>query len=174
MTSSVFQTIAILHLLQKTKNKTDHCTRTYAVITCQIWKCRTRPALREYYVWWSKETLSVVYRLGDKDNIGYATSRLLPQYFNFVGRDSAVGIATGYEVDGAGLVSRGGRDFPQPFRTTLGGNPARQWVPGLFPGGKAAGAWWWTNNPSFAEVKERVELYLYYSCGLAWPVVGWN
>jgi hypothetical protein len=33
-------------------------------------------------------------------------------------------------------------------------------VPGVFPGGKAAGAWRYVPTPSNVEVKERVELYL--------------
>jgi hypothetical protein len=58
-----------------------------------------------------------------------------------VGRDSSVGIATHYGLDGPGIESRWGRDFPQPSRRALGPTqPPIQWVPGLFPGGKAAGA----------------------------------
>jgi hypothetical protein len=62
-------------------------------------------------------------------------------YIN-VGRDSAVGIATCYGLDGPRIESRWGRDFSQPSRPALGPTqPPIQWVPGLFPGGKAAGAW---------------------------------
>jgi hypothetical protein len=60
----------------------------------------------------------------------------------FVGRDSSVGIATRYGLDGPGIKSRCGRDFQHNDRPVLGPTqPPVQWVPGLFPGGKAAGAW---------------------------------
>jgi hypothetical protein len=41
-------------------------------------------------------------------------------------------------------------------------------------GGKAVGAWRWPNVPSSAEVKERVELYLYYPSGPSCSVLGWS
>ena len=47
-------------------------------------------------------------------------------------RHSAVGIATRYGLDGPGIESRWGRDFPRPYRPTLGPTqPSVQWVPGL-------------------------------------------
>ena len=59
-----------------------------------------------------------------------------------VGRDSSVGLATRYGLDGQGIESRCGRDFPYPSRPTLGPTqPPTQWVQGFFRGGKAAGAW---------------------------------
>jgi hypothetical protein len=53
-----------------------------------------------------------------------------------------VGIATRYGLDGPGIESRWGRDFPYPSSPALRSTqPPIQWVLGLFPGGKAAGAW---------------------------------
>ena len=73
--------------------------------------------------------------------------KLCPQKFHVelcavVGRDSSVGIATRYGLDGPGIESRWGKRF---FRTL----PDRPWgQPSLlyngfrlFSGGKAAGAW---------------------------------
>jgi hypothetical protein len=48
-----------------------------------------------------------------------------------VGRDRVVGVATRYGVDGPGIESRWGRDFPHPFRPDLEPTqPTIQWVPG--------------------------------------------
>jgi hypothetical protein len=76
-------------------------------------------------------------------------------------RNSTVDIATRYGLDGPGIESRWGPDFPHPPRTVLGPTQSPiQWVPGL-TGGKAAGTWYWKLTPSSADVKERVQLFLW-------------
>jgi hypothetical protein len=83
--------------------------------------------------------------------------------FKTVGRDSSVGITTAYRLDGPGIESRLGGEI---FRTS----PDRPWGPPsilydgyrVFPGGKVRpGRDTDPSPPSSAEVKNRVELYLY-------------
>jgi hypothetical protein len=51
------------------------------------------------------------------------------------GRDSSVGIATRYGLDGPGIELRRKRDFPHPSRPALEPTqPPVQWVPRLFRG----------------------------------------
>ena len=74
-----------------------------------------------------------------------------------VGRDSSGGIVTGYELDGPG-----GRDFRHPSRLALG--PTQPPIHGYrFSVTGIKWPWLGVDHPpsSSAEVKERVELYLY-------------
>jgi hypothetical protein len=88
--------------------------------------------------------------------------------FRRVGRNSSVGIATRYELDGPGIESRWGRGFAYTSRTTLGTNPESCTMgTGSFQEVKRAG--WWVDRPSLssAQVKERVGLYLFPPLGLS-------
>jgi hypothetical protein len=82
-------------------------------------------------------------------------------------RDSSVGIATRYGLGGPGIKSQWGEIFrpgAHPASCTMG--------TGSFPGAKRSGRRVDHPPPSSAEVKERVELYLYSPFWLSWPVLG--
>jgi len=92
------------------------------------------------------------------------------------GRDSSVGIATRYGLEGPGAECRWGRDFPHLSRPTLRPTqPPIQWVLVSFTGVKRPGGGGvaLTTHPSSDEVKERVDIYLYYPSGPSWPLLGW-
>ena len=84
------------------------------------------------------------------------------------GRDSSVGIATRYGLDGPGIGSRFWRDVAHPSRPALG--PTQPPVSLL--GGNWLGRGADHPPPSSAEVEGRVELYLYSPSGPSWPVIG--
>jgi hypothetical protein len=85
-----------------------------------------------------------------------------------MGRDSAIGIAAGYGLDGPGIKSQWGRDFQHPSRPALGSTMGT----GSFLEVKQPGRGADHPPPSMAEVKERIKLYLYSSSGPSWPVLG--
>jgi hypothetical protein len=80
-----------------------------------------------------------------------------------VTRDSSVGIATRYGLDSPGIDSWWGARFSAPVQTGPGAHPASYTMgTGSFPGVKSGrGMTMAPSSPSGAEVKERVELYLY-------------
>jgi len=76
-----------------------------------------------------------------------------------VGRDSADGIATGYELDGPGIQSRWGARFSAPIQTGPGAHPASCAMgTRSFPGIKRPGRGVDRPPPSSTVVKERVKL----------------
>jgi hypothetical protein len=89
------------------------------------------------------------------------------------GRDSAVDSATRYGLDGPGIESWWGRDLPHLSGPFLGRNqPPIQCGTESFPRAKRSGCGIDHPLTSSAEVKERVELYLYPPSGPSWPVLG--
>ena len=90
-------------------------------------------------------------------------------------RDSSVGIATRYGLDGQGIESRWEARFPAPVQTGPGAHPASYTTgTGSFPGVKRPGRG--VDHPplSSGEVEGRVELYICSPSGSSWPVLGWN
>ena len=64
-----------------------------------------------------------------------------------VGRDSAVGIATRYGLDGPVIESQWGAKFSAPVQTGHGAHRASYTMGTCFPGDTAAGAWRWPPTP---------------------------
>ena len=66
------------------------------------------------------------------ETFGFLRSKKLKLLSEMCGPGSVVGIATGYGLDGPGIESQCGRDFPQLSTPALGSpQPPVQWVPGL-------------------------------------------
>ena len=85
---------------------------------------------------------------------GCETDHLYPYSTVVVGRDSSVGMATRYGLDGPGIESRWGARFSAPIQTGPGAHPAsytmRTWST---PGVKRPGRGVDHPPPSSAEVK---------------------
>ena len=93
--------------------------------------------------------------------------------FSQWGRDSSVGIATRYWLDGPGIESRWGARFSAPVQTGPGAHPASCTMgTGSFPGVKWPGRGAGHPLPFKCRGHERVQLYLYSPSGPQWPVVG--
>jgi hypothetical protein len=112
---------------------------------------------------------------------GALTPNFLQAPFHSCSLHSSVGTKTAIKTGHSDSLraGRSGDRIPEGggiFRTC----PDRSWSPPsllysgyrVFPGGKAVGAWRLTKYPYSAEVKERVQLYLYTTSEPSWPVIG--
>jgi len=104
------------------------------------------------------------------------SSSLANAHPTLVSRDSSVGIATRYGLDGPGIESRWrGARISAPVQAGPWAHPASYtMVNGSFPGVKRPGHGVDHPRPSNPEVKERVDPYLYSTSGPSWPVTGWT
>jgi hypothetical protein len=90
-----------------------------------------------------------------------------------VGRDSSVGLATLYGLYGPGIESRWGVRFSAPVQTGCETHTASYTTgAGSFPGVKWPGRGFDLPPTTSAEVKERVQPYLYSHSGHSWTVIG--
>ena len=95
-----------------------------------------------------------------------APTRLDVTLYVRCGPGSVAGIATGYGLDGPGIESLWGRDFPHLSRPALGPTqPPVQWVPGLSRGKERPGRDADPSPRSSAFGHERIKLYLYSPYG---------
>ena len=93
--------------------------------------------------------------LSDKHSIKNLVYEFLFDTTTCVGRDSSVGIATRYGLDGPGIESRWGARFSAPVQTDPGAYPASCTMgTGSFPGVKRLGRGADYPPPSSAEVKK--------------------
>ena len=94
--------------------------------------------------------------------------------FSRKGRDSSVCIASLRDGRSADRIPVGAR-FSAPFQTGPQAHPdSYKMGTGCFRGLKRPGRGVDHPTPSSAEVKERVELYLYSHSGPSWSVLGWT
>ena len=104
----------------------------------------------------------IVFVSSDFESAGFFSCLLILM----CGPGSVVGIVTGYGLDGLGIESRWGRDFPHLSRPALG--PPSLMYKGyrIFPGGKERpGRYADPSPPSSAVGHETIELYLYSPYG---------
>ena len=91
----------------------------------------------------------------------------------FRGRDSSVGVANRYGLDGPGIESRWRARFFVPVQTGPAAHPASYAMgTGSFPGVKRPGRGADHQLPSSAEVEGRLELNICSLSGPSWPVLG--
>ena len=119
--------------------------------------------------------VSLLYRVPNKSELcccDFLNQKLLNICFWTApkNRDSEVGVATRYWLDGLGIEFRWGGGSA-PVQTGPGAYPDSYTMStGSFPGVIADGAWRWPSTSSSVEVKERVGFFAL--SGPSWPVVG--
>jgi hypothetical protein len=108
-------------------------------------------------------------------NSEYLRKNLLTCTDFYVETEIPKGPTTRYGLEGPKIESRWGTRFSAPLQTGPGAHPSSYKIgTGSFPGVIWTGRGVDHPPPSSAEVKERVDLYLYSPSGLSWSVLGWT
>ena len=125
----------------------DVNTSCPAVFPIQLSHCFTPTCLTPFWLMPLASlhyTTSYLKLSGFQFNVPWFAFVMLTPYF-WRGQDSAVSIATCYRLDGPGIESQWGRDFPHSSR--LASEPTQPPIQWVFPRGTASGAWHWPPTP---------------------------
>ena len=99
-------------------------------------------------------------KLLQNDMVCISIQNKLMKALDTVRSGSSVVIVTGYGLDGLGIESRWGRDFPRLSRPALGPTqPPVQWVPGLSPGVKSGRGVTLTPHPLLVPLVMKAQSY---------------
>ena len=126
--------VRVLHMCNCEQYSTGFALSKHSYLNTYNWQ-RPRRWTQNKPLWGdydsSEQNHSLKWWLGQVGNMYYITLAL-----SFLeGRDTSVGIATRYGLDGPGIESRWGQDFPHLSRPALGhSQPPIQWVLGLSRG----------------------------------------
>jgi len=127
----------------------------------------------ELNTWWAPLKALMIFWVLDNEGISSWAENLTKSFFRSWSRDNSVHIAARYGLDGPGIESR----FSAPVQTGAGAHPSSYTMGSrYYPGVKGQGQGPGVDHllSCSAEVKERVELYLYSPSGPSWPVLGWT
>jgi len=103
----------------------------------------------------------------------HCTTSVIRKEHTYHNRDSSVGTANQYELEGLGIESRWEARPSAPIQTAPGAHQASYTMgTGSFTGVKRPGRGADHPPPSSTEVRERVQLYLYSPSGPLWPLKG--
>jgi hypothetical protein len=98
---------------------------------------------------------------------------IIQYYIFYLGRESAVGICNSLRAERSGDWIPVGARFSTHVQIGPGANPVPYTMgTGYFLSVKRLGRGVDHTSPSNPEVKERVELYLYFPSGPSWPILG--
>jgi hypothetical protein len=116
----------------------------------------------QFWIWCARKEFNTVFLSKITEiSISHCTTSIIRKQHMYHSRDSSVCIATCYGLDGPRIESRWRRDFLHLSRQALGPTQPRIWWLPSFPGVQRLGRGVDHPPPSSAEVRERVELYLY-------------
>jgi hypothetical protein len=136
-----------LHNLHNVYCTIEHINKPF---TWNIWSSQSSRMCWESNSWVRKERRAITFRVKQSTKL----NATLPFERSETARPTQYHVHEHLDLHfpldlrSPGIESRWGRDFPHPSRPAqVPSQPPTKWVTGLFPAGKAAGAWRWPPTP---------------------------